>query len=85
MQINQADPETTFDHDLGVPLRDDSKRFKCGHCDFKTAYSSDLKVHSGKHTVKMFHCEHCDYKTTRSRLLKAHSRKRQTYWCKASV
>ena len=32
MQINQADPETIEDHNLGVPQRDDSKRFKCEYC-----------------------------------------------------
>ena len=75
MQINQADPETIQDHKLGVPQRDDSKRFKCGDCDFQTAYSGSLKVHSRKHTGEMLQCQHCDYTTVHSRNLKVHSRK----------
>ena len=75
MQINLADPEAIEDHNLGVPQRDDSKRFKCGYCDFQTARSGNLKIHSRKHTGEMLQCQHCDYTTTKSRLLKFHSRK----------
>ena len=50
MQINQADHETIEDHNQGVFQRDDSKRFKCGYCDFETTRSGHLKVHSRKHT-----------------------------------
>ena len=75
MQINKADPEAIEDHNLGVPQRDDGKKFKCGYCDFKTARSYDLKVHSRKHTGEMLQCQHCDYTTARSGHLKVHSRK----------
>ena len=54
MQINQADPKTIEDHNLGVSQRDDSNIFKCGYCDFQTAHSYDLKVHSRKHTGETY-------------------------------
>ena len=75
MQIDQADPETIADHDVGVPQRDDRKRFRCGYCNFQTARSDNLKAHSRKHTGEMLQCHHCDYTTTRSDSLKVHSRK----------
>ena len=49
MQINQADPKTIEDHNLGVSQRVDSKRFKCVYCNFQTARSNDLRDHSRKH------------------------------------
>ena len=70
MQINQADPETIEDHNLGVPQRDDSKRFKHRYCD-----SRNLKALSRKHTGERLQCLHCDYTTAHSGLLKSHSRK----------
>ena len=75
MQINQDDPETIVDHNLEVPQPDNSKRFRCEHCDFRTARSYDLKVHSRKHTGERLRCEYCDYTTTRSDNLNRHSRK----------
>ena len=75
MQVNQANPETIEDNNLGVPQRDDRKSFKCGYCDFQTHRSFDLKVHSRKHTGEMLQCQQCDYTTARSRDLKVHSRK----------
>ena len=74
MQVNQADPEAIEDHNSGVPQRHESKRFKCENCDFQTARSGNLKVHSRKHTGQMLQCQHCDYITTHSGNLKAHSR-----------
>ena len=49
MQINQADPEVIKDHNQGVPQRDESKKIKCGYCDFQTDRSHILKVHSRRH------------------------------------
>ena len=70
MQINQADPETIEDYNLGVSQRDDRKRYKCGHCDFLVARSIDLETHSRKHTSEMHQCQHCDYTTVLSGHLK---------------
>ena len=75
MQINQSDPNTIEDQNLGVSQRDDSRKFKCGYCDFQTARSDNLKVHFRKHTGEMIQCQHCDYTTTYSSALKVHSRK----------
>ena len=75
MQINQADPETIVDYNLGVPQRDDRKRFKCGYCDFQTAHYGNFKAHSRKHTGEMLRCQYCDYTATHSSTLKTHSRK----------
>ena len=76
MQINQPDPKTIEDQNLGVSQCDDSKRFKYGYCDFETALSDNLlKSHSRKYTGEMLQCQHCDYKTCHSGALKVHSRK----------
>ena len=75
MQINQADLETIIDHNLDVPQRNDSKRFKYGQCHFQTACSSDLKAHSWKHSGEMLQCQHWEFSTIYSSALKKHSDK----------
>ena len=75
IQINQADPETIEDHNIGVSQRDDGKIFMCGYCDYTTTRSGNLKSHSRKHTGELLQCKNCDYATVYPGNLKSHSRK----------
>jgi len=52
-----------------------SEMLQCLQCDYTTAYSADLTVHSRKHIGEMLQCKHCDYTTTRYRNLTIHCRK----------
>merc|ERR1712127_300795 len=50
------------------------KSLKCEYCDYKTAYTQDLNLHTTKiHTKDLpFHCAHCSQKFRYAYLLKKH-------------
>ncbi|UYV83676.1 SETMAR [Cordylochernes scorpioides] len=49
------------------------KPFKCEHCDYRTIYKNDLKVHLCTHTgEKPFKCEHCDYRAIQKKSIVRH-------------
>ena len=52
-----------------------NEMLQCQHCDYTTARSIDLKIHSRKHTGEMLQCQHCEYTTNYSSALKRHSNK----------